>query len=303
LLLPTLEERTDAPIMLPARLPNEFENVAVDEALNDKSYGIVFLYTSPERILQRWARADAVGTLVVTPTSSEQADDEFFEATSTEAVELPDGTEATFSHMEPVGTPGAYGPYWKGEFEKDGHTYTLSTSSDEIDEGAVHQALSTMVPVRGGTVRGGTGETAKGPAEAIGPAGSTDLDSKEIEAQAEEAAGDYYRAAGVEAWGYTYEHLDSETQSLFTREEWFQKNQWFANNGSVVYHIESVERLGTSSGVVVEVKLRLTYGDGSSSTRKTFFILEDDQWKHAFGQEEYDLFMPEASYEEFVAAR
>ncbi len=97
--------------------------------------------------------------------------------------------------------------------------------------------------------------------------------------------------------------LDFETQSLFTREEWFLKNQWFADNGSVVYHIESVERLGTSSGIVVEVTLRLTYEDGSSSTRTTYFVYEDGEWKHRFGQEEYDLFMPDASYEEFVAAQ
>jgi hypothetical protein len=90
---------------------------------------------------------------------------------------------------------------------------------------------------------------------------------------------------------------------LFTREEWFPKNQWFADNGSVVYHIESVERLGTSRGTVVEVTLRLTYEDGSTSTRTTYFVLEDGEWRHAFGQEGYDLFMPEASYEEFVTAQ
>ncbi len=124
-----------------------------------------------------------------------------------------------------------------------------------------------------------------------------------LEAEAEEAAGDYYRAAGSGDWGYTYDHLDSETQSHFTREEWFQKNQWFADNGSVIYHIESVERLGTSSGIVVGVTLRLTYEDGSSSTRNTYFVYEDGGWKHAFGEEEYDLFMPDLSYEEFVQAQ
>ena len=60
--------------------------------------------------------------------------------------------------------------------------------------------------------------------------------------------------------------------------------------------------MGTSSGLVVEVKMRLTYEDGSSSTRATYFVYEDGEWKRAFGQEEKDLFMPEASYEEFVEA-
>ncbi len=81
------------------------------------------------------------------------------------------------------------------------------------------------------------------------------------------------------------------------------KNQWFQDNGSVIYHIESVERLGAGGGAGVEVSLRLTYEDGSSATRITYFVLEDGEWKHAFGQEEYDLFMPEATYAEFVAAQ
>jgi hypothetical protein len=127
--------------------------------------------------------------------------------------------------------------------------------------------------------------------------------TEEMEAEAEEAAEEYYRAVGLEDWAYTYNHLDAETKSRFTRREWLLKNQWFADNGEVIYRIESVEKLGTSSGLVVGVSLRLTYEGGSSSTRSTYFVYEDGEWKHAFGQEEYDLFMPEASYEEFVAAQ
>ncbi len=125
----------------------------------------------------------------------------------------------------------------------------------------------------------------------------------DAEAEAEEAAGEYYRAAGMEDWDYTYTNLDSETQELFTEEEWSQKNQWFADNGEVVYHIEGVERLVSTNEVVVGVTLRLTYGDGTSSYRETFFVYEDGAWKHRFGQEERDLFMPELSYEEFVEAQ
>ena len=127
--------------------------------------------------------------------------------------------------------------------------------------------------------------------------------TEEIEAEARGAAEEYYRAVGVEDWDYTYDHLDGETKSRFTREEWFKKNQFFADNGEVVYRIESVERLGTSSGLVVGVSLRLTYEDGSSSTRDTYFVYEDGEWKHAFGREEYDLFMPAVPYEEFVKAQ
>ena len=126
--------------------------------------------------------------------------------------------------------------------------------------------------------------------------------AEEAVAGAEEAAGDYYRAAGSEDWSYTYEHLDTETQGHFTREEWFQKNEWFADNGEVIYNIESVDQVGTSTEYL-GVTLTLTYEDGSSSTRTTYFVYEDGQWKHRFGQEEQDLFMPGASYEEFVEAQ
>ncbi len=126
--------------------------------------------------------------------------------------------------------------------------------------------------------------------------------AEEAVAGAEEAAGDYYRAAGLEDWDYTYEHLDAETQGHFTREEWFQKNEWFADNGEVIYNIESVDQVGTSTEYL-GVTLTLTYEDGSSSTRTTYFVYEDGQWKHRFGQEEQDLFMPDASYEEFVEAQ
>lgn len=134
----------------------------------------------------------------------------------------------------------------------------------------------------------------------------------EAQADAQEAAGEYYRAAGVEDWDYTYEHLEAETQSLFTREEWYKKNQWFADNGSVTYEVlsgdailhseDAILRPGTT-GPLVKISLSLTYEDGTSSTRTTYFVYEDGAWKHAFGQEEYDLFMPDASYEEFVQAQ
>jgi serine/threonine protein kinase len=126
------------------------------------------------------------------------------------------------------------------------------------------------------------------------------LDSAEVE----EAAGDYYRAAGAGDWDYTYDHLDSETRSLFTREEWSQKNQWFLENAPAIYHIESVDLDEASQEEpLAEVSLRLTGEDGSSSIRTTYFVHEDGEWKHRFGQEEMDLFMPEASYEEFVRIR
>jgi hypothetical protein len=40
-----------------------------------------------------------------------------------------------------------------------------------------------------------------------------------------------------------------------------------------------------------------------TSICNTYFVYEDGFWRHPFSQEEYELFMPDASYEEFVKAQ
>ena len=104
----------------------------------------------------------------------------------------------------------------------------------------------------------------------------------------------------MQDWYYTYDALDSETQSGFTREEWSQKNQWFADQGETLYNIESVELDETAQEPLAEVKVRLTGEDGSSSVRTTYFVNEDGEWKHRFGQEENDLFGPGMPFDEWV---
>ena len=47
----------------------------------------------------------------------------------------------------------------------------------------------------------------------------------------------------------------------------------------------------------------LTYEDDSTSICNIYFVYEDGSWRHHFSQEEYELFMPDASYEEFVKAQ
>jgi hypothetical protein len=49
------------------------------------------------------------------------------------------------------------------------------------------------------------------------------------EADLIKAVEDYYEAVDREDWVYTYQHLDSQTQAMFTEEEWHLKNQWFAD--------------------------------------------------------------------------
>lgn len=90
---------------------------------------------------------------------------------------------------------------------------------------------------------------------------------------------------------------------MHSKEEWSQKNQWFADNNSVIYHILSVELDETAREPVAEVSVRLTGEDGSTSIRNTYFVFEDGSWKHRFAQEENDLFEPGVPFEEWVESR
>jgi hypothetical protein len=51
------------------------------------------------------------------------------------------------------------------------------------------------------------------------------------------------------------------------------------------------------------VAVGLTYAEGLTSIYITYFVYENGFWRHHFNQEEYELFMPDASYEEFVKAQ
>ena len=109
---------------------------------------------------------------------------------------------------------------------------------------------------------------------------------QQVEDQVRAAAETYYEAAASRNWGYTYDHLDSETQSAFTEDEWFAKNDWLADNGSATYTIQSIEM----DDSIANVAILLTFEDGSTTLRNTYFVYEDGSWKHRFGSEEYELF-------------
>lgn len=143
-----------------------------------------------------------------------------------------------------------------------------------------------------------TGSSIESSEPHIASPGSTGPNTEEV--NLDEAVGDYYRAAGMEDWAYTYDHLDSQTRSMFTEEAWSRKNQWFWDRNPTVYHILSIESDGDFEGSVAEVEIRITGEDGSTWTRTTYFVKEDGEWLHRFSQEENDLFMPDATFEEFV---
>ena len=114
-----------------------------------------------------------------------------------------------------------------------------------------------------------------------------------------DAVKDYYNAVDREEWAYTYENLDSETRALFTEEEWFRRNQFFADNFPA-----ELKSLRTSVEInaaePADVTVYRAWKSGSFNVRDTLFVYEDDSWKHRFVGEELELFRPEASYGEFV---
>jgi hypothetical protein len=117
-----------------------------------------------------------------------------------------------------------------------------------------------------------------------------------------EAVEDYYQAVDREDWAYTYQNLDSQTRAMFDEEEeWYLKNQWFADIEGLELAAMDVAVNGSPTDPVVSVTVYRTFKDGTSIDRDTFFVFEDGVWKHRFGEEEVGIFMPDASFEEFVA--
>jgi hypothetical protein len=112
----------------------------------------------------------------------------------------------------------------------------------------------------------------------------------QAEDQARAAAEAYYEAVAARSWGYTYDHLDSETRSEYTEQEWFMKNEYLADTGAVTYTIQSVVMDSSAPETFAYVTVVLTATDGSTNVRNTYFVYEDGSWLHRFSPEEYDLF-------------
>ncbi len=187
---------------------------------------------------------------------------------------------------------------FKGQLKDTGKSATTKPNkpSNQPNSGK----SGTTTPTTPSSTQSPKEKTSPSPKEKTIPKKSKDQSSSTNASEAEEAAGDYYRAAGRQDWNYTYDNLDSTTKSKLTREEWRKKNQWFADNSPTIYNIESVELDQSSQKPLAEVEVRLTGEDGSSSIRNTQFVYEDGEWLHRFAQEEIDLFEPGVSFEEWV---
>ena len=111
---------------------------------------------------------------------------------------------------------------------------------------------------------------------------------------------DYYGAVDRGEWSYTYAHLDSKTQALFTEEEWTRRNQFLADNNP-----GELSSIRVAVNIVpdepADVTVYRTFKSGSYSVRDTLFIYEDGGWKHRLTDRELAPFLVNLSYEEFVS--
>jgi uncharacterized protein DUF4352 len=118
-----------------------------------------------------------------------------------------------------------------------------------------------------------------------------------------EAAEDYYQAVDREDWAYTYANLDASTRALYPEDEWYLKNQFFADTEGLELATIDVVVEGSTSDPEVSVTVYRTFTDGTSIERYTLFVQEDGVWKHRFTAEENAIFQPGVPYEDFVAAQ
>ena len=148
-----------------------------------------------------------------------------------------------------------------------------------------------------------TASSSASAAQTASSSASAAQDPAGSESELIEAAVNYYQAVDQEDWAYTYDNLESGTRSMFTEEEWYAKNKWYADNEGLELSTIDVVVNGPTSEPVVSVTIYRTFTDGTSITRDTLFVSEGGLWKHRFSQEEIGLFMPGISYKEFVAAQ
>ena len=175
----------------------------------------------------------------------------------------------------------------------------------EVPPGSQGLQLDYQPFLRGGvhTWYIGDADSLPGAGEA-GPAPASDVPEEDLatsEAAVVEAAEDYYQAVDQENWAYTYSNLDSQTRALFSEEEWYLKNQFFADTEGLELSAMDVTLNGSPTEVPLSVMVYRTFKDGTSIERETYFVREGGSWKHRFTQEEIEIFMPGVPYEEFVA--
>jgi len=116
------------------------------------------------------------------------------------------------------------------------------------------------------------------------------------------AVEEYYKAVDRQDWKYTYNNLDDQTKRKYTSDEYIRKNQYLANVDPLAQSSTEIAS-GVSTSSPVEVELTQTFRSGLTKSRTTYFVWEDGTWKHRFSPQDDAIFLPDASFDEFVKAK
>ena len=157
-LLPTLQQMTTAPIMLPASLPSEIKSVAIEQDPNENpyttggdKYTILFSHSDqdPNQIVRPYVHYMTAERLTASPANASPLDPTNGLGTPPHQlgnVALPDGTVADLKQLEPP-SGANYGPFTVGTFEEEGERYTVMIENDSPNGDSTREILSTMVRV------------------------------------------------------------------------------------------------------------------------------------------------------------
>lgn len=237
-ILPTLRGMTTAEVMLPAELPGELEDVAVDSVTGGEEYGILFLAEPPNSTVEDFVRASTLGTLSSGPDLPD-VEEQYFTSSNEETVELPDGTPAALRYLEPVGMSNA-SPFWEGRFERNGQEYLLNLPYADL-----------------------SGEIARGLLTSMVPAGEAAASGEQVEQQ---FISGYYEAVGRRDWAATYSMLDAATRGLYTEDEWVYAQEARENaSGSAPVTGATITDI-SGEGASFTATVDLEYADGTSAT-------------------------------------
>lgn len=212
-LLPTLKQMTDAPIMLPANLPEELKYVAVDSGTTGDKYSVWFLNTENKtgEVTQQFVGAAVRGEISVEPSGPGPQFPDYgpgVKQMSLRKTTLPDGTEATLNYYDSeTNVPFTVGGFvYQDPSSGQKYLYTVEIDRDSHRGDLIKQVLSSMVLVRGAQA----GETT-----------TTANDSGNGPVQ--QFVIDYYRAVDDQDWSKTYSMLDEASQERFTEAEWIER--------------------------------------------------------------------------------
>lgn len=268
-IIPDLIANSSGEIMLPAELPDELQNVAIEGTgpadANTKipEWGVVFTDYEQETTFDLPARVNRKGGIKSAPAPAgyEYTVPEGFEASTYETLTLSDGTQAALAYVAPTGLSNT-APHWEGGFLRGSTVFTYDIFDADVSYEEAQAFVGSMVEVLNDEY-GGTLPESSPPADTASPS-QEEMSSGE---PLDTFVNDYWVAVGQCDWATTYSYLSASGQAEFTEEEWIyaqesRENETPTCSGSGVFSAEIIPGgYGAGEGGTVDVTLYC--GDGT----------------------------------------